>query len=145
MQIHTGEKSICGNCVYGWEIKKETSPTAHTVYTFYNNVRDQCLSCTLFPQVNLWNTLINFTQFLQLVGHVWLLFTLKNTVKQCSIIKVTKVPLCIRGFNRTHLIMFTISVITAGQLNVNSWLSMLLRFIGIMISYQNSHGFKCAK
>ena len=34
-------------------------------------------------------------------------------------------------FNRTHLIMLTISVITAGQLNVNSWLSMLLRFIGI--------------
>ena len=34
------------------------------------------------------------------------------------------------GFNRTHLIMLTISVITAGQLNVNSWLSMSLRFIG---------------
>ena len=35
------------------------------------------------------------------------------------------------GFNRAHLIVLTISVITAGQLNVNSWLSMLLRFIGI--------------
>ena len=32
---------------------------------------------------------------------------------------------------RTHLIMFTIRVITAGQLNVNSWLSISLRFIGI--------------
>ena len=29
------------------------------------------------------------------------------------------------GFNRTHLIMLTISIITAGQLNVNRWLSML--------------------
>ena len=35
------------------------------------------------------------------------------------------------GFIRTRLIVLTISVITAGQLNVNSWLSMLLRFIGI--------------
>ena len=35
------------------------------------------------------------------------------------------------GFNRTHLIMLTISVIKAGQLNVNSWLSVSLRFIGI--------------
>ena len=35
------------------------------------------------------------------------------------------------GFNRAHLIVLTISVITVGQLDVNSWLSMLLRFIGI--------------
>ena len=41
---------------------------------------------------------INFTQFLQHVGHVWLLFTAKNAVKQYSVIKVTKAPLCIRGF-----------------------------------------------
>ena len=34
-------------------------------------------------------------------------------------------------FNRTYLIVLTISVITAGQLNVNSWLSMSLHFIGI--------------
>ena len=35
------------------------------------------------------------------------------------------------NLNHTHLILLTISVITAGQLNENSWLSMLLRFIGI--------------
>ena len=35
------------------------------------------------------------------------------------------------GFIRTHLIVLTISVIIAGQLDVNSWLSMSLRFIGI--------------
>ena len=35
------------------------------------------------------------------------------------------------GFIRTHLIVLTISVITVGHLNVNSWLSMPLRFIGI--------------
>ena len=35
------------------------------------------------------------------------------------------------GFIRTHLIVLTISVITVGQLNVNSWLSMSLRFISI--------------
>ena len=43
-------------------------------------------------------TYINFTQFLQHVGHVWLLFTSKNAVKQCLVIKVTKAPLYIRGF-----------------------------------------------
>ena len=35
------------------------------------------------------------------------------------------------GCNRTYLIVLTISIITAGQLNVNSWLSMSLRFVGI--------------
>ena len=37
------------------------------------------------------------------------------------------------GYNRIHLTawLLTISVITAGQLNVNSWLSMSLRFIGV--------------
>ena len=40
------------------------------------------------------------------------------------------------GFNRTYLIMLTISLITAGQLNVNSWLSMLLRFIGIELWFR---------
>ena len=35
------------------------------------------------------------------------------------------------GFIRTHLIVLTICVIIAGQLNVNSWLSMSLRFIRI--------------
>ena len=134
MQINAGEKPTRGNnlhiCIYGCEIKKEMSSIAHCVYIL-KNVLDQCLSCMQFPKVYLWNTLTNFTQFLQHVGHIWLLFTSKNAVKQCSVIKVTKAPLCIRGFNCTHLIMLTISVITTGQLNVNSWLSMSLRFIGI--------------
>ena len=60
MQIPTGEKPICGNnlhnCVYGCEIK-EMSP----IY-IWKNVCDQCLSCMSFPQVYLWNTLINFTR-----------------------------------------------------------------------------------
>ena len=30
-----------------------------------------------------------------------------------------------------HTLLLTINVITAGQLNVNSWLSMSLRFVGI--------------
>ena len=34
------------------------------------------------------------------------------------------------GFIYTHLIVLTINVITACQLHVNSWLSMLLHFIG---------------
>ena len=43
------------------------------------------------------------------------------------------------GFIRTHLIVLTISVITAGQLNVNSWLSMSLRFIGIECDFVSKH------
>ena len=35
------------------------------------------------------------------------------------------------GCNGTNLIALTINIITEGQLNVNSWLSMLLRFVGI--------------
>ena len=38
-------------------------------------------------------------------------------------------------FSRTHLIVLTISIITAGQLNVNNWLSMSLRFIGIKCDF----------
>ena len=48
----------------------------------------------------------------------YLLFTSENAVKENSVIKITKVPLC-TSFNRAHLIVLTISVITARQLNVN--------------------------
>ena len=61
---------------------------------------------------------------------LWLLFTSKNTIKLLSL-KLQSRCYVFMGFNRTHLIMLTISVITAGQLNVNSWLSMLLCFISI--------------
>ena len=78
MQIHTGEKPICGNnlhiFVYECELKKEMSPITHCVYVL-NSVRS-----------------------LKLQRHHYVFV----------------------GFNRTHLIMLTISVITAGQLNVNS-------------------------
>ena len=39
------------------------------------------------------------------------------------------------GLVHTHLIVLTISVITVGQLNVNSWLSMSLHFIGIELDF----------
>ena len=51
-----------------------------------------------------------------------------NRVQSLELQMCRYVPM---GFIHTHLIVLTISVITAGQLNVNSWLSMLLRFIGI--------------
>ena len=89
------------------------------------SVINACLGLYFLKSV--WETLINFTQFLQHVGNIWLLFTSKNAVK----LKYKRRRYVFVGFNRTHLIMLTISVIAAGQLNVNSWLSMLLRFIGI--------------
>ena len=76
-------------------------------------------------------THINFTQFLQHVGHIWLLFTSKNAVK----LKYKRRRYVFVGLNRTHLIMLTISVIAEGQLNVTSWLSMSLRFIGIEFDF----------
>ena len=50
------------------------------------------------------------------------------------------------GFNRRHLIVLTVSVTTAGQLNVKAdyqchYASSVLS----LISYQNSYGFNCAK
>ena len=41
------------------------------------------------------------------------------------------------SFNRTHLIVLNISVITVGQLNVNSWLLMSLRLIGIECDFMS--------
>ena len=60
-------------------------------------------------------THLSTSQFLQYVGDVWFLFTSKNAVKQCSVIKVTKAPLSIRGFRLYTLIMLTISVIKLYQ------------------------------
>ena len=57
---------------------------------------DQCLFCTPFPQVYLWYTLINLTQFLQPVGYVCCLH--KRTPLNCSVIKTTNAPLCTHGF-----------------------------------------------
>ena len=129
MQIHNGEKPICGNnlhiCVYGCELKKEMSPIAHCVYILKMSVINTCLARRFLKSIC--ETHINFTLFLQHVGHVWLLFTSKNAVK----LKCKRRRYVFVGFNRTLLIMLTISVIAAGQLNVNSWLSMSLRFIGI--------------
>ena len=60
-----------------------------------------------------------------------LLFTSKNAVNPCYLLKLHMHRYVPMGFIRTHLIVLTISVIIAGQLNVNSWLSMLLHFISI--------------
>ena len=44
--------------------------TDSTLFIHSKNICDQCLFCTSFPQVYLWYTLINLTQFLQHVGNV---------------------------------------------------------------------------
>ena len=115
MQIHAGEKPICGNnlhiCVYGCELKKEMS---HCVYILKMSAINACLARRFLKSIC--ETHINFTQFLKRVGHFRLLFTSKNTVK----LKYKGHRYVFVGFNRTHLIMLTISVIAAGQLNVNS-------------------------
>ena len=64
------------------------------------------------------------THFLQHVGNVCCLH--QRTPLKLQMCRYVPV-----GFTRTHLIMLTISVNTVGQLNVNRWLSMSLRFIGI--------------
>ena len=105
--------------------------TDSTLFIHSKIVCDQCLFCTPFPlEVYLWYTLINLTQFLQHVGYVCCLHqrTPLNRVQSLKLQMRRYVPI---GFIRTHLIVLKFSVITAGQLNVNSWLSMSLRFIGI--------------
>ena len=112
--MHNGEKPIFGNnlhiCVYGCELKKEMSPIAHCVYILKMSVINACLVRRFLKSIC--ETHINFTQFLQHVGHVWLLFTSKNAVK----LKYKRRRYVFMGFNLTHLIMLTISVIAAGQL-----------------------------
>ena len=110
--------------------------TDSTLFTHSKIVCDQCLFCTLLPQVYLWYTLINLTQFLQHIGYVCCLHqrTPLNRVQSLKLQMRRYVPM---GFIRTHLIVLTISVITAGQLNVNSWLSMPLRFIGIEYDFMS--------
>ena len=73
---------------------------------------------------------ISLTQFLQHIGYVCCLHqrTPLNRVQSLKLQMRRYVPM---DFIRTHLIVLTISVIIAGQSDVNSWLSMLLRFIGI--------------
>ena len=91
--------------------------TDSTLIIHSKNVCDQCLFCTPFPQVCLWYTLISLTQFLQHVGNVCCLHqrTPLNSVQSLKLQMRLYVPM---GFNRTHLIVLTISVITAGQFNV---------------------------
>ena len=106
--------------------------TDTTLFIHSKIICNQCLFCTPFPQVYLWYTLINFTQFLQHVSYVCCIHqrTQLNRVQSLKLQmrRYVHVPM---GFIRTHLIVLTISAITAGQLNVDSWLSMLLRFISI--------------
>ena len=101
--------------------------TDGTLFIHFKIVCNQCLFCTPFPQVYLWYTLINL--LVSPARLLRLLFTSKNAVKPCSVIKITNAPLC------THVL--TVCVIIAGQLNVNSWLSMSLRFIGIECDFMS--------
>ena len=104
--------------------------TDSTLFIHSKIVYDQCLFCTLFPQVYLWYTLINLTQFLQHVGYVYCLHQ-RTSLNRIQSLELQMRRYVLMGFIRTHLIVLTISVITAGQLNVNSWLSLPLRFNGI--------------
>ena len=51
-----------------------------------------------------------------------------NSVQSLKLQRCLKVLV---GFDRMHVIVLTISVIIAGQLNVSNWLPMLLLFIGV--------------
>ena len=75
-----------------------------TLFIHSKNVCDQCLFCTLFPQVYLWHTLINLTQFLQQVSNVCCLH-LRMTLNSVHLLKLQircYVPV---GCNCTPLIM----------------------------------------
>ena len=110
--------------------------TDSTLFTHTKIVYDQCLFCTLFPHVYLWYTLINLTQFLQHIGYVCCLHQ-RTPLKRVQSLKLQMRRCVPMGFIRTHLIVLTISVITVGQLNVNSWLSMPVRFIGIECDFMS--------
>ena len=134
MQIPTGEKPICGNnlhmCVYGCEIKKEMSRITHCVYILKNHPWSMpvlhAVSSSLF--VKHASTSHSFSSTSVTIDCCLHQRTPLNSVQS---LKLQRRRYVFVGFNCTHLIMLTISVITAGQLNVNSWLSMSLRFIGI--------------
>ena len=66
------------------------------------------------------------------VIHTYQLHTVSPALRSLKLQMRSYVPM---GFIRTHLILLTISVITARQLNVNSWLLMSLCFIGIEFDF----------
>ena len=148
MQIHTEEKPIFGNnlhiSVYGCEIKKEMSPTAHCVYILKKCLWLMLVCCFLKC---ICETFLSTSHSFSKTSVTFdCCLHQRTTLNSVQSLKLQRCRYVFIGFNRTHLIMLTISIITAGQLNVNSWLSMLLGFIGIEYnSYQNSHGFNWAK
>ena len=135
MQIHTGEKPICRNnlhiCVFGCNLKKEMSAIAHCVY-----ILKKCLWSMPVLQAVFSSLFVKHTSTSHSFSSTSVTFDCclqqRTPLNSIRSLKLQRHRYVFVGFNRTHLIMLIISVITAGQLNVNSWLSMSLRrFIGI--------------
>ena len=102
----------------------EMSVMAHCLYILKSSVINACFARCFFKSI------CDLTQFLQHVGYICCLHQRMqlNCVQSLKLQMRRYVPM---GFIRKHLIVLTICVIIGGQLNVNSWLSMSLRFIGI--------------
>ena len=111
--------------------------TDSTLFIHSKNICYQCLFARRFlksicdtrcdTHLSAWHS---YTYQLDIVSPA--LFTSKNTVKNSvQLLKLQMRCYVPMGFNRTHLNMLTISVVTAHHLNVNSLLSMSLRSIGI--------------
>ena len=106
----------------------EMSLTAHCLYILKTSVINACFAHRFLKHLKY--TFINLTQFLQHVGNICCLHQ-RTPLKRVQSLKLQRCRYVPMGFNRAHLIVLTISVITTDQLNVKSWLLMLLRFISI--------------
>ena len=130
LQIHTWEKPIRGNnlhiCVYGCEIKKEMSPIAHCV-----DILNKCLQSMSVLHAVSSSLFVKHTYQLHTVSPAPHSFSSTLVTFDCclhqrtplnsdQLLKLQRRRYVSVGLNRTNLIMLTISVITAGQLNVNS-------------------------
>ena len=96
------------------------------VHVFGNDILEfkYPLSCSFVTLIlrRLWQKLKNVDDYLHQ----------RTPLKSVQSLKLQRRRYVHFEYNRMHLTawLLTISVITAGQLNVNSWLSMSLRFIG---------------
>ena len=82
MQLHTGEKPVCGNnlhiCVYGYEIKKEMSPIAHCVYILKNATHFVGFVMTWLISNQTWDVQ-------QPRGSQWGIFLCFHSPSQCTV------------------------------------------------------------
>ena len=103
----------------------------HRDYNLHVHVFGNDILQFKYPLTELLICHTNFDKAAAEIKECWWLLTSKNVVKQCSITKFQRSRYI--GYNRMHLTVWllTISVIIAGQLNVYSWLSMSLCFIGV--------------